>query len=187
MVDLPTLHGPRNSTIGLEVISPSTTARVRNRSELASVLTVGAALLPKAPCTPLSSSCSGFPVDQAGQRSVTFLLYENICSKDTRSILTFSRSLAHLPAPEGRAKQINTYWLSARAGCSLLPKSRDEWVIQRAELHTEKDWILLRRPGTREEGHGRGMHSELHPPSRLCSFPSSPLWLPKSPPQAQIF
>lgn len=152
MVDLPTLHGPRNSTIGLEVISPSTTARVRNGSELASVLTAGAALLPKVLCIPqCRPAARGFPVDQAVQRSVTFLLYENIRSKDTRSILTFSRSLAHLPAPEGRAKWINTYWLSTRAGRNLLPKSRDEWVIQRTELHTEKDWILLRRPRTREE------------------------------------
>lgn len=27
MVDLPTLHGPRNSTIGLDVISPSVGSR----------------------------------------------------------------------------------------------------------------------------------------------------------------
>lgn len=61
MVDLPTLHGPRNSTMGLEVISPSATARVRNRSELASVLTVGAALLPKALCTPTVFQLLGVP------------------------------------------------------------------------------------------------------------------------------
>lgn len=106
MVDLPTLHGPRNSTIGLEVISPS----ADDRSELTSILTVGDSthcLQSTLHSPTVSHQLMGFYVDHCAAVSGTFLALQ-VQKTPEVIVLTCSRSLAHLPAPERGAEWVTT-------------------------------------------------------------------------------
>lgn len=98
MVDLPTLQGPRNSTIGLEVISPSATGR----EEL--VAPECSSGHPK--CTGLPPSLASHSQEQSGSATTT---WEPRLSSSARPVSSHSRHRAAprpLPPPPSKAPYV---------------------------------------------------------------------------------